>query len=71
MNEDNFKVKVTLKVESSGHHDSNFPDKVGILEFDATDVHYEVVLDQFKTFLTMMDYVIDPFDKLALVKDNE
>jgi hypothetical protein len=70
MEEDTFKVKVTLKVESTGHHDSSFPDKVSTLEFDATDVHYEVVLDQFKTFLTMMDYVIDPFEKLALVKDN-
>ena len=68
MTEDNYKVKVTLKVESTGHHDDKFPDHTGVIEFDATDVHYEVVLEQFKKFLTMMDYVIGIDDEIKLVK---
>ena len=66
---DTYKVKVTLKVESSGHHDPLFPDRTGTIEFDATDVHMNVVLEQFRDFLTMIGYVIEPSDSLKLVKE--
>lgn len=69
--EKQYQVKVTLKVESSGHHDELFPDTTGTIEFDATDVHVNVVLEKFRDFLTVIGYVIDPSDSLKLVKENE
>ena len=68
---DTYKVKVILKVKSSGHHDPMFPDRESSIEFDATDVHMNVVLEQFRDFLTMIGYVIDPSDSLKLVNENE
>jgi hypothetical protein len=69
--EKQYQVKVTLKVESSGHHDELFPDTTGPIEFDATDVHVNAVLEKFRDFLTVIGYVIDPSDSLKLVKENE
>jgi hypothetical protein len=69
--EKQYQVKVTLKVESSGHHDELFPDTTGTIEFDATDVHVNAVLEKFRDFLTVIGYVIDPSDSLKLVKENE
>ena len=66
-----YNVKVTLKVESSRHHDELFPDRTSTIEFDATDLTIDSLLYQFKDFLIMMGYVIDPFDSLKLVKDNQ
>ena len=66
-----YNVKVTLKVESSGHHDEMFPDRTSTIEFDATDLTMDTVLDQFKDFLVVMGYVITPYDSLKLVKDNQ
>ena len=67
--EKQYLVKVTLKVESTGHHDEMYPDTTGIIEFDATDVHVDTVLEKFRDFLTIMGYVIDPSDSLKLVKE--
>lgn len=66
---DTYKVKVTLKVESTGHHDELFPDTIGTIEFDATDAHISAVLEKFTNFLTIMGYVIDPEDSLKIVKE--
>jgi hypothetical protein len=68
---DQYKVKVILKVKSSGHHDPLFPDRESSIEFDATDVHMNVILEQFRDFLTLIGYVIDPSDSLKLVKEDE
>ena len=59
MEEDNYYVNVKLVLETGGHSDSQFPDKTCTIEFDATDVHMDVVLDQFKDFLSLMGYVVD------------
>jgi hypothetical protein len=67
--EKQYLVKVTLKVESTGHHDEMYPDTTGIIEFDATDVHVDTVLEKFRDFLTIMGYIIDPSDSLKLVKE--
>ena len=65
---DQYKVKVILKVKSSGHHDAMFPDRECSMEFDATDATIEVMLDQFKDFLSLIGYVIRPDDEIKLVK---
>lgn len=67
---DNYKVNVTMVLDTYGHSDSQFPDKNCTIEFDATDVHMSVVLDQFKDFLILMGYVIDPYKRLELVDDE-
>ena len=67
--EKQYLVKVTLKVESTGHHDEMYPDTTGTIEFDATDVHVNTVLEKFRDFLTIMGYVIDPSDSLKLIKE--
>lgn len=71
MYDNEYKVKVILKVKSSGHHDPLFPDRECSIEFDATDVHVNTVLEQFRDFLTMIGYVIEPSDSLKLVKEND
>lgn len=59
MEEDNYYVNVKLILETGGMNDSEFPDKKCSIEFDATDVHMDVVLDQFRDFLILMGYVVD------------
>ena len=67
--EDQYNVNVVMTVESSGHHDPMFPDTTRSIEFNATDLNVEAVLEQFRDFLTMMGYVIAPEDSLKLVKE--
>jgi len=67
MYEDNYKVNIRMTLDTYGHSDSDFPDKNCSIEFDATDAHMSVVLSQFKDFLTLMGYVIDPHKRLELV----
>ena len=69
MMEDNYRVDVALNLSSYGHHDEKFPDKNCSINFNATDIHMDVVLDQFRDFLILMGYVIDG-RRLVLVDDD-
>lgn len=66
MEEDNYIVDVTLSLRTVGHGDPEFPDKRATINFNATDVHVDVVLQQFEDFLVLMGYYMDK-KKLALV----
>lgn len=57
--EDNYIVSASLSFTSTGHDDPQFPDVNWSLSFDATDVHMDVVLEQFQHMLNAMGYVTD------------
>lgn len=67
---DEYKVHVLLNFTSRGHHDNQFPDVNWSLDFDATDVNIDVMLEQFKKMLIAMDYVVDG-KRLVLVEDYD
>ena len=66
---DDYNVSVKMEVVSTGHHDTMFPDTSRVIEFDATDLPIEAVLDQFRDFAIMMGYVFDIREKIGVVRD--
>jgi hypothetical protein len=55
--EDEYNVKVTLTSETTGGEFST--DEKVVIEFDATDATYEVVLEKVELLLKAMGYVFD------------
>lgn len=66
---DEFCVTVKMEVVSTGHGDPMFPDTSRVIEFDATDLPIEAVMDQFRDFAIMMGYVFDIREKIGVIRD--
>ena len=65
---DDYNVYVYLRATTSGSKMSEFPDNIVTVQFDATDVDINTMLDKFRVLLNGMGYVLDN-KKFVIVDD--
>ena len=66
---EDYSVTVYMEATTEGSMDEQFPDNTVTIEFDATDVHIDVMLRKFQDLLNVMGYVTDG-RHLELVRDD-